>query len=50
MPVKKTEYMCSWCGKKVVRTQNQGRPEPGKCPRKEDNKPHTWTVNRKFES
>lgn len=31
---KRIEYMCSYCGKKTIRSSAQGRPLPGKCPRK----------------
>ena len=41
------EYICTYCGKKTVRAGNQGRPVPGKCPRKTGDKPHTWVVNKK---
>ena len=50
MAIKKVEYMCSQCGKKEVKPANAGRPLPGKCPRKQGDKPHTWVVNRRFES
>lgn len=46
--IKKIEYMCSYCGKKVIKTQSLGRPDPGKCPRKQGDKPHTWRINRKI--
>ena len=46
---KRIEYMCSHCGKRETRYAIQGRPNPGKCPRKDGNKPHTWVVNRKFD-
>ena len=47
---KSTEYMCSWCGRKEVKST--GRPAPGTCPRKPKgrdgkSRPHTWVVNRK---
>lgn len=50
---KHIEYMCSWCGRKIVKGSAFGRPEPGQCPRKGKTrdgkmKPHTWTINRKF--
>ena len=53
MEIKKIEYMCSWCGKRVMRTTRVGRPEPGQCPRKGKTadgrpKPHTWVINRKL--
>lgn len=50
MATKRIEYMCSHCGKKEIRFVSMGRPQPGKCPRKKGDKPHTWTVNRKFEN
>ena len=28
-----TEYICTWCGKRVKRTRGEGRPDPGYCPR-----------------
>ena len=49
MAAKRIEYMCSQCGKKETRYASLGRPNPGKCPRKQGDKPHTWVVNRKFE-
>ncbi len=45
---KTVEFMCSHCGKKTRRPISQGRPQPGKCPRKQGDKPHTWVVNKKF--
>lgn len=44
--IKKVEYMCSYCGKRVVKMEIMGRPEPGRCPRKEGDKPHSWRKNR----
>ena len=32
--IKKIEYMCSYCGKKEIKTNLQGRPMPGKCSRR----------------
>lgn len=46
--VKMVEYMCSYCGKKVTRSLRFGRPDPGKCPRKTGDKPHSWVINRKY--
>ncbi len=43
---KKKEWICSWCGAKVVRQNIVGRPLPGRCPRKQGDKPHTWRINR----
>jgi len=53
MAVNNVEYMCSYCGKKVVKNIKSGRPDPGTCPRKGKTKtgktsPHSWRVNRKF--
>ena len=52
-PTKHVEYMCSWCGRKEVRSATNGRPAPGQCTRKPKGKdgkmkPHTWVINRKF--
>ncbi len=44
----KVEYMCSQCGRKEIRPIATGKPLPGKCPRKQGNKPHSWVVNRKM--
>ena len=46
--IKKIEYICTCCGKKEIKTNLQGRPMPGKCPRKEGDKPHSWRKNREF--
>ena len=48
-----TEYICTYCGKKVQKARGEGRPEPGNCPRKPKNtdgnmKPHTWRINRRL--
>lgn len=48
-----TEYICTWCGKKVRQGRGEGRPMPGNCPRKPTDKngnmkPHTWKVNKKY--
>ena len=50
MATKIIEYMCSHCGQKAMRYVVQGKPEPGKCPRRNGDKPHVWTINRKFEN
>ena len=50
MDTKRIEYMCSHCGKKEIRFVSMGKPLPGKCPRKQGDKPHTWTVNRRLEN
>ncbi len=46
--IEKIEYMCSYCGKRVLKAKEFGRPEPGRCPRKPGDKPHTWRINRKI--
>ena len=46
--IKRFEYMCTQCGKKQWRSSNAGRPQPGTCPRREGNKPHTWVKNREM--
>ncbi|MBQ3545367.1 MAG: hypothetical protein IJA34_10350 [Lachnospiraceae bacterium] len=43
---KKVEYICTYCGQKVVRSRLIGRPAPGKCIRKQGDKPHSWRQNR----
>ena len=50
MATKRIEYMCSYCGKKELRFVSMGKPQPGKCPRKQGDKPHTWMVNRRLEN
>ena len=44
--MKRIEYMCTYCGKKTIRSEMIGRPEPGRCPRKQGDKPHSWRINR----
>ena len=39
------EWMCRNCGKKELRGKTAGRPQPGKCPRKNGG-PHSWVKNR----
>lgn len=51
--MERTEYICSYCGRRCVRLASQGRPAPGNCTRKEKTKdgkmkPHTWVFNRKL--
>ena len=41
------EYMCRNCGAKNARGVNSGKPQPGRCPRK-NGKPHSWIVNKRF--
>ena len=48
MAIKTIEFMCSHCGTKAVRHEGQGKPNPSKCPKRKNGKPHVWTVNRKF--
>lgn len=45
---KHVEYMCSHCGAKVVRPTTSGKPMPSKCPKRTNNQPHVWTINRKW--
>ncbi len=52
-PDERIEYMCTYCGTKVIRAKSTGRPAPGKCARKPKNsagqmRPHTWIINRKI--
>ena len=51
---KRIEYMCSYCGKKVMCPTTYGRPQPGECPRKTrlpngKMRPHTWVISRKLD-
>ena len=48
MAEKKVEYMCSYCGRKEIKFKKNGRPLPGKCPRKQGDKPHSWRKNREY--
>ncbi len=48
------EYQCSYCGSKVIRSVNAGRPSPGTCLRKGKTKdgrtkPHTWVKSRSLD-
>ena len=40
MATRRIEYMCSHCGKKEIRFVSLGKPQPGKCPRRQGDKPH----------
>lgn len=47
------EYICTYCGRRMIRSKMFGRPDPGGCPRKPrlpDGKmrPHTWTISRQI--
>ena len=42
------EFMCTYCGKKISKSATNGRPDPGKCPKKTGDKPHSWVINRKW--
>lgn len=44
--MKTYEWMCTHCGKKVLRGENMGRPNPDKCPRKTNGGPHVWVKNK----
>lgn len=48
MAVAYYEWMCTHCGAKKIRSEIQGRPDPGKCPRRTSNQPHRWVKNRKI--
>ncbi len=41
------EWMCKKCGKKTIRLESEGRPQPGTCP-KNSGKEHAWVKNRKL--
>ena len=42
------EYMCRYCGAKMLRSAQSGKPSPGKCPRKTGDRPHSWIINRRL--
>ena len=42
------EYMCTYCGTRQARFQSNGRPMPGKCPRRQNGMPHRWVINRQY--
>jgi hypothetical protein len=49
MPVYKfIEYQCRYCGRKERKAVGFGRPNPGTCPRKTGDKPHSWVINKKL--
>ncbi len=48
MALTRVEYMCSYCGRKTTKAKNQGRPLPGRCPRKKNGGPHSWRKNREY--
>lgn len=41
-------WSCTWCGAKEMKASIFGRPQPGKCPRKNGDRPHTWVKEREF--
>jgi rubrerythrin len=48
-----TVYMCTYCGTTALRSEFQGRPAPGYCPRRGNMKdgkpyPHRWVISRKI--
>lgn len=40
------QWMCTTCGRKISKSKASGRPEPGKCPRKKGDRPHSWVKNK----
>jgi len=43
---KSIEWMCTQCGAKQVKTETNGRPQPGVCPRSPSKKAHRWVKNK----
>ena len=41
-PNPQVRWICTSCGLRVNRLKSQGRPSPGKCPRKKNGAPHSW--------
>lgn len=46
--IQQVEWMCTQCGKKIIKSELAGRPRPERCPRKNGERPHTWVINKKF--
>lgn len=47
------EYMCRYCGQKIVKSDTTGRPAPGCCSKRPKTssgakQPHSWVVNRRM--
>lgn len=36
------KWVCTACGQRQQRAKSQGRPAPGKCPRKKNGAGHSW--------
>ena len=47
--MKRIEWICTYCGKRSTMSERMGRPQPGKCPRKQGDKPHSWRKNKTFQ-
>lgn len=45
---KTIEYMCRYCGARISKKEDQGRPMPGTCRRRGPNQPHSWVKNREW--
>lgn len=43
--IKQVEWMCTQCGKKMIKSELAGRPQPGSCP-KLNGRAHRWVKNR----
>lgn len=44
--MRRIEWMCTTCGRKVTRGEQSGRPLPGICPKKPNKSHHTLVKNR----
>ena len=40
------QYKCSHCGQTRTVSVGDGKPDPGRCPRRTGDRPHVWTKNR----
>lgn len=52
----KVEYMCAFCGERIVKPVWAGRPVPGTCIARSRSMggtgrkwPHRWIVNRRYD-
>lgn len=44
----RVEWMCRYCGRRITNFKSNGRPLPGRCPRRPNGGPHAWVKNREI--
>ena len=54
MAVKRVQYLCRYCGMRETRFVKDGKPLPGRCPKRngtdlKGTKPHVWQAVQKFD-